>query len=135
MSVDPAFLYVEDDASSSEVMEMLLAYRLGYSKVTIFEDSTDFLNKLNRLTTSPSVFFLDIHIKPYDGFEMLKMIRNHERYAQATVIAVTASVMNEEIETLRAADFDGVISKPIDPDLFPDLVAAILDGKKVWQIS
>jgi CheY-like chemotaxis protein len=135
MSAKPVFVYIEDDDSSREVMRMLLTYRLGYSTVTIFEDTSDFLNKLDKLSPRPTVFFLDIHVKPYSGFEILKMLRKHEHYAKTTVVAVTASVMNEEVEALQSAGFDSVIAKPIDPDAFPDLVKAILNGEKVWQIS
>jgi two-component system sensor histidine kinase TorS len=50
------------------------------------------------------------------------------------IVALTASVMNEEVEQLKDAGFNGVIPKPIDMDGFPDLIEAILDGKDVWRV-
>jgi CheY-like chemotaxis protein len=135
MGGEPVFLYVEDDAMSREVMEMLMVYRLNYSKITIFEDTSDFLNKLERMSEKPTIFLLDIHVKPYSGFEILQVLRTHEQFSKTKIVAVTASVMNEEVEALQSSGFDGVISKPIDPDTFGEVVQAILNGHKVWQLS
>src|SRR5215216_4781826 len=94
---EPVFLYVEDDATSREVMEMLLVYSLGYSRYTILPDSTGFMSKLQALDKKPDVIFLDIHMQPHDGFELLNMLRGHHEYETTKVIALTASVMNEEV--------------------------------------
>jgi CheY-like chemotaxis protein len=50
------------------------------------------------------------------------------------VVALTASVMNEEVEQLRAAGFHSCLAKPIDIDTFPDVLNRILDGESVWRI-
>jgi len=44
------------------------------------------------------------------------------------VVALTASVMNEEIQQRRTAGFDGCLAKPIDVDEFPHSLARILEG-------
>jgi len=41
--------------------------------------------------------------------------------------------MNEEVELLRTAGFDGVIGKPINHATFPDLLMRILKGEKIWN--
>lgn len=134
-SSDPVILYVEDDETSREIMEMLLTYRMGYSAITIFKDTTAFMDRLGQLKPKPTLFFLDIHVRPTGGFEILKQLRADEQYAGAVVVAVTASVMNEEVDALQTAGFDGVIAKPIDPDAFPGQVTALLEGGKVWHIT
>jgi CheY-like chemotaxis protein len=132
---EPVFLYVEDDQTSREVMEMLLTYSLGYSNYTILPDSMGFMSTLESLDPKPDVIFVDIHMKPYDGFELLHMLRDHHQYHHTTVIALTASVMNEEVQQLETAGFDGAIAKPINQDVFPQLVRRILEGEHVWYIS
>jgi CheY-like chemotaxis protein len=107
---------------------------MGCSQLTIFEDSANFMARVEGLDVKPDVFFLDIHVRPHDGFAMLKMLREHPDYRDAKVIALTASVMNEEVEELRLAGFDGGIAKPIDQNVFPDLVALILKGERVWHV-
>lgn len=135
MSNQPTFLYVEDDETSRDVMEMTLLYRMGYENLVIFDDSTDFISRVEALPHPPDVIFLDIHMEPHSGFEMLKMLREHPTYGSLKVVALTASVMNEEVEALEAAGFDSTIAKPIDPDLFPNLVERILEGKRVWYVA
>lgn len=131
---EPIFLYVEDDLDSRDIMRLLLL-EMGYCQITIFEDSADFLTKLAALIPKPTVIFLDIHMKPANGFEILELLRNHSEYKDTRIVALTASVMNEEIELLKTARFNGVIAKPIDPGNFQDLLKTILKGEEVWKIS
>jgi CheY-like chemotaxis protein len=131
---DPVFLYFEDDALSREVMRVCLTRGMGYHDVRIFEDSVDFENRLNSIDSKPDVVFLDIHIEPVDGFEMLKKIRQNENCQSTKVIALTASVMNEEVTLLKEAGFDGVIAKPLDYDTFPNVLHRILKGEQVWHV-
>ena len=130
----PAVLYVEDDANSRDVMRMMLKMSMRLQVVTFFENSQDFLARLLALTPRPDIIFLDIHVKPITGFDMLKIIREQPTFAQVPVVALTASVMNEEIHRLRGAGFDGCISKPIDIEQFPEHVRRILNGETIWRI-
>jgi CheY-like chemotaxis protein len=132
---DPVILYFEDDALSREVMKACLTRGMGYHNVWIFEDSIDFEGRLNSVGSKPDVIFLDIHIEPIDGFAMLRRIRQSETYQSTKVIALTASVMNEEVKMLRDAGFDGVIAKPLDYDTFPNTLDRILKGEQVWHIK
>lgn len=134
MTHQPSILYVEDESRSRKVMQMLLKGRMGLSHVTIFEDSTDFLAQAEALSPIPDIIFLDIHVTPYDGFEMLKMFRDSADFQKSRIIALTASVMNEEVQQLQSAGFDGCLGKPIDMDTFPDTLANIMDGETVWNI-
>lgn len=131
----PCFLYVEDNPTSREVMEVLITMSMGYTQLTILEDSTEFIQKAEKLEPRPTVIFLDIHVKPYDGFQMLEMLREHPDLKDIVIIAVTASVMSEEVHMLKKAGFDGGIAKPINPITFPDLIQRILNHEKVWYIS
>jgi CheY-like chemotaxis protein len=101
---------------------------------TIFEDSTDFLERLQTIQPPPDVILLDIHVKPYTGFEMLNMVRQLPAFQETPVIALTASVMNEEIQHLRDSGFQGVIAKPVDIDTFPQLLNRVLSGEIIWRI-
>lgn len=134
MNEKPVVLYVEDDISSRKVMEMLLKGRMGLSDVTFFEDSEDFAARVTALDPRPDVVFLDIHVKPHNGFEMLKMLRELTAFDHIPVVALTASVMNEEVQLLRTAGFNGCLAKPIDMDTLSDSIHRILNGEIVWRI-
>jgi two-component system cell cycle response regulator DivK len=135
MVAKPSFVYVEDDPLSRQVMELLLARGLGYSNLIVFEDSRDFMARLEALPTQPDAIFLDIHVRPHDGFALLDMIRGCPDYARVVVVAVTASVMNEEVAMLKDAGFDGAIGKPIDQVFFPEFVRGVLHGENIWHVA
>lgn len=134
MDNEPVILYVEDEPFSRKVMNVLLK-RLNLQHVTMFEDSEDFVGRLNTLNPPPSVIFLDIHVTPHDGFEMLEMVRDLEQFKATPVIALTASVMNEEVQKLENAGFDGCLAKPVNSDIFPDMLQQIMNGEHIWQIT
>jgi CheY-like chemotaxis protein len=129
------FLYVEDDPLSREALKVVLQRVMKLEHVYIFEDSTDFLNRVRALPNIPNVVLLDIHVDPYSGFEMLDMLRSDANYQATTIIALTASVMNEEVELLKNSGFDGAIGKPINVASFPDLMKRIVVGETVWHIT
>lgn len=134
MSNQPVILYVEDDALSREVMQLLLVEAMQLTHVTIFEDSQDFLSRLTSLSPQPDIVLLDIHMKPHDGFEMLKMIRSVDTFQSVPVIALTASVMNEEVRQLKVSGFSGAIAKPIDQETFEDVLYRMINGEQIWRI-
>ena len=135
MTFQPTVLYVEDDANSRQVMKMMLTMGMKLTTVTFFDDSVDFVDRLLALSPRPDIVFLDIHVKPITGFEMLTIIREQPSFAGVPVVALTASVMNEEIHKLKRSGFDGCIAKPIDIDTFPEHMQRILNGETVWRIA
>lgn len=131
---EPRFLYVEDDGMSREIFEVLIKDVMGYSHLMMFEDSSNFLERLNALPTRPNIFFLDVQIDPHDGYEILKMLRDDSSYHDAIIVAMTANVMSYDIEHLRHAGFDGLIGKPIVRRVFPQLVERLLSGESIWYV-
>jgi CheY-like chemotaxis protein len=134
MHNDPVILYVEDDLQSRRVMNLLLVADMGLSNVTIFENSEDFMARVLALDLKPDLIFLDIHVRPCSGFEMLAMLRSDEAFHDVPVVALTASVMNEEVINLRTAGFNGVVAKPIKIEAFPGIMERVLNGDEVWQV-
>jgi CheY-like chemotaxis protein len=65
---------------------------------------------------------------------MLQMIRDDSVYFKTKVVALTASVMNEEVERLRKSGFDGAIGKPITLSTFPVVIERIMNGESIWQV-
>lgn len=127
-------LYVEDDAASRNVLRMIQRISPELMTALILEDSEDFERQLLALAPQPNLILLDIHVKPFSGFEMLEIIRRHKAFDLVPVVALTASVMNEEVELLKQAGFQGVLGKPLNMDEFPELVERIMSGEKVWYV-
>lgn len=131
----PSFLYVDDDPFSREIMRLLLHNMLGYNHLAIFDANTNFMQRVRALPLIPDVAFLDIQMKPHSGYEMLAFLRADPAYAHTRAIAMTASVMATDVEAFRRAGFDGLIGKPIQRHIFPDLLQQILAGKSVWFVT
>lgn len=131
----PAVLYVEDDSNSRIVMDMILTSYMKLQNVSIWENSANFEQNLAHLHFRPDIILLDIHMTPLNGFEMLRILRRYPEYQALPIVALTASVMNDEIKQLREAGFNGVISKPIDIKTFPDAVQQILRRQEVWRVT
>ena len=132
---DHVFLYVEDEELSREVMRLVLQDAMQVDHLHILENSVDFTNRIEKLDPAPDIFLLDIHVKPLDGFEMLNVLRAHPRFKNVKIIAVTASVMSEEVNRIRQVGFDGAIAKPVRVTSFPDVMARILTGKLTWHLG
>ncbi len=127
------YLYVDDDRLSREVMKLLMDNFIGVKQLTIFEDSEDFISRIKANSPYPDFIFLDIHIEPNNGYQLLRMIRNEPELRGIKVIAVTASIMKDEMKKLKTKGFDGAIAKPLDSATFPDLISRLEEGKEIWQ--
>ena len=135
MNKQPVVLYVEDDPQSRRILYMVLQKRMALQNVTILENSQNFRAVVSALDPRPDVIFLDIHMQPHNGFEMLEILRQLEWPRYIPTIALTASVMSEEIQQLRTAGFNGCLAKPIDLQTFPETFNRILAGETIWRIT
>lgn len=134
-SKKPVLVYVEDDENSILVMKMVVERVMGLQTLHVLQSSADFVQQVTGLGVVPDIFLLDIQMKPYDGFELLSMLRSDPQFTDSKVIALTASVTNEEVSLLKSGGFDGAIAKPLNIDVFPGLVARIVNGESVWFIT
>jgi len=131
----PVLVYVEDDENSILVMKMVVERVMGLPALHVLQSRADFVQQVKNLGTVPDVFLLDIHMKPYDGLELLSMLRGDPQFKESKVIAITASVTNEEVSHLKRGGFDGAIAKPLNIEAFPGLIQRVLDGEGVWYIA
>lgn len=131
----PVLVYVEDDEASILVMKMVVERVMGLPTLHVLESRADFVQQVKELGVVPDVFLLDIQMKPYGGAELLSMLRGDPQFEESKVIALTASVTNEEVSLLKRGGFDGAIAKPLNIDVFPDLIARIINGEHVWYIT
>ena len=70
----------------------------------------------------PDVVVLDSQMAPYDGWWAIAAIRSHPRLDPVPVLLVTAAASDHARYEVNEAGFDGIVTKPFDPD---ELVAAV----------
>jgi CheY-like chemotaxis protein len=135
MGEQPAFLYVEDNPAGHYVMRLLLVNVLGYSDVTLLDDTEDFIETLEMYDKTFDIILLDLNMKPLDGYAACCLLREHDRFRQASIVAITATVSPDDRTRTQAAGFDGIIYKPINPNQFSQHIQCLLDGKTLWQLQ
>jgi two-component system cell cycle response regulator DivK len=77
----------------------------------------------------PDLILMDIHLPGINGIEALKVLRADAATSKIPVIAVTASVMQQDRKLITDAGFDGYVGKPINLKEFLDAVRDILARK------
>ena len=75
----------------------------------------------------PDLVLMDIQLPGMNGIDALKVLRADADTARIPVIAVTASVMQQDRNLITEAGFDGYIGKPINLKEFIDTVRAMLE--------
>jgi two-component system cell cycle response regulator DivK len=75
----------------------------------------------------PALILMDIQLPGMSGIEALRRLRADAETQGIAVMAVTASAMTQDRQTILAAGFDGYLSKPISLKEFVAAVRALLD--------
>ena len=118
-----ALLIVDDEPDNRDLVAVYFRF-LG-ATVQTAEDGQAGLEQLE--TFRPTLILLDLSMPKMDGWEMLSVLRKDPLLRQITTIALTAHAMPADKERVRAAGFNGYITKPISlPRLQHDLQKALL---------
>ena len=74
------------------------------------------------ITHMPDLILIDIALPELSGIEVLKLIRKEQAIRHTPVIAVSASAMKGDHERFIAQGFNDYLSKPIDRELFENMI-------------
>ena len=104
-------LIVEDDEKSRRLLTDVLSFH-GY-EVAAAENGEEGLRHAQ--ACKPDLALLDIQLPGISGFELLMGLRKAQgSEARYPVVAVTASVMEQDRRKILAAGFDAFVSKPVN---------------------
>lgn len=78
----------------------------------------------------PDAILMDIQLPGLSGLDALKVLRGEPATATIPVIAITASVMDQDRANIIAAGFDDYIPKPISLKQFIETVRTVVEGKR-----
>ena len=119
-------LIVEDNEKNLKLVRDVLQVK-GFS--TIEAGSAEDGIKL-AAEGKPDLILMDIQLPGMNGIDALKVLRANPATAAIPVVAVTASVMQQDRTLIMEAGFDGYIGKPINIREFLDAVRTALEGRK-----
>ncbi len=123
MTPEP-ILIVDDNAQNLKLARVILAGE-GYEVKTAV-DAEDALSILESFT--PRLILMDLQLPRMDGLELTRRIKADPSRREIIIIALTAYAMKGDEEKALAAGCDGYMSKPIDTDALPRMVARHLAG-------
>jgi len=75
----------------------------------------------------PDLVLMDIHLPGMNGIDALRVLRGDPATAAIPVIAVTASVMQDDRRMIMEAGFNAYVGKPINLREFLEAVRAALE--------
>jgi len=129
---DATVVVVEDNFQNFVLITRLLAY-LGVKECEWKASGWQVLEFAESLS-QVDLILMDIFLPEADGYEALDTLRNHPRFEETLIVAVTADASVENMRRAEEAGFDGFIGKPLDPDRFPNQIHRILQGESVWEV-
>src|SRR5438552_7423178 len=121
MTSEP-ILIVDDNAQNLKLAKVILVAE-GYDVRTAI-DAEDALTILESFT--PRLILMDLQLPRMDGLELTRRLKADPACREIVIIALTAYAMKGDDEKAFAAGCDGYISKPIDIDALPRVVAQYL---------
>lgn len=117
-------LIVEDNSDNMTTVKAVIGDKF---KTIEAVNGVDAVEKAQKFI--PDFILMDIALPKLDGIQAFKQIRNDPRLAHIPVIALTASAMLSDRETILAHGFEAYIPKPIDEKQFFDILNKVIYGK------
>ncbi|HVO43491.1 MAG TPA: response regulator, partial [Aggregatilineales bacterium] len=113
---------IDDDTASIGVVGVIFEFAgIGYRSATDGQQGLALLRE-----RKPNLVLLDLQMADFDGYQVLKTIREDAALADLVVIALTAHAKPEDRESVLRAGFDGYLTKPIAALTFLDEIPTCL---------
>jgi len=119
-------LIIEDNEKNLKLVRDVLRVK-GYETIeaTNAEDGVRLA-----IERAPDLVLMDIQLPGMNGVQARGVLRANPATSAIPVIAVTASVMQQDRNQITDAGFDGYVGKPINLKEFLDSVRATLERKR-----
>jgi two-component system, cell cycle response regulator len=126
-----AILVVEDNPVYLKLLRILLTGE-GYD-VRTATDGEEALASLR--TFHPRLILMDIQLPGMSGLELTQLIKSDAATREILIVALTAYAMKGYEEKALLAGCDGYLTKPLDIEPLPKIVATYLAKGKVQPIK
>ncbi len=132
VTLEEAVIVIVEDDDNSYLASVDLLKMSGARSIypcTSGSSTMELVQKLPKV----DLFLVDIYMPGETGYDLIKRIRSHPELQASKVVALTASVMYDDIRRVREAGFDSFIGKPVRPARFAEQVRKILAGEALWE--
>ncbi len=107
VTFDPSTILVVDDIEDNRQL-LQESFSNTNLKVIMAENGLEAVNLMKKKEVS--IILMDIRMPVMDGYQAAKEIKC---FSDVPIVALTASVMNDEFELKKSNDFDGYLRKPV----------------------
>jgi signal transduction histidine kinase/DNA-binding response OmpR family regulator len=116
----PARILLAEDLKANQILVTAILKRAGY-QVDVAETGEAAVEAVQR--QNYDLVLMDVQMPAMDGLEATRLIRALAgTVANIPIVALTASVLEQDVEACRAAGMDDFVAKPVDRDA---LLAAV----------
>jgi two-component system, cell cycle response regulator DivK len=119
-------ILIVDDSPVNLKLAKVLLLKEGY-QVQTAADAEEAMKSLE--ASKPRLILMDIQLPGMDGLELTRRLKASPETKDIRVVALTAYAMKGDDDKAMAAGCDGYITKPIDTQALPGLIAEILNKK------
>ena len=116
-------LIIEDNEKNMKLVRDVLQVK-GYETLEAGTAEDGIRLALER---NPDLVLMDIQLPGMNGIDALAVLRGNPATVRIPVVAVTASVMQQDRKQITEAGFDGYVGKPINLREFLDAVRLMLE--------
>jgi signal transduction histidine kinase/CheY-like chemotaxis protein/HAMP domain-containing protein len=120
----PTVLIVEDNVDNMTTVKAIIGDKFNILEATDGKEAVALSIK-----HIPHLILMDISLPGIDGIQAFKQIRQNGKSEHIPIVALTASAMTSDRETILAHGFDAYIAKPIDVNDFFNTIDKVLYGK------
>jgi two-component system cell cycle response regulator DivK len=134
MGPEEAYVLVIEDNANNLMVTTDFLRMIGVKYINARASGWQAL-KLAENLSRVDLILLDLQLPYEDGYTVLGRIRSNPKLRDTRVVAVTANVFPQEEVRARKAGFNGFIGKPLDMEVFPRQIQALLAGQEIWMMG
>jgi PAS domain S-box-containing protein len=121
----PKVLYIEDKIFNIELMRSIIE---NWKNAQFMAAQTVEEGLRLARAVRPDVIMTDIHLPDGKGFNVLERLRADPLMAHIPIVALTADAMRNNIDNMRRAGFDFIVTKPFEIPELMEILRACLEA-------
>lgn len=120
---EPATMMVVDDVPDNRT---LVKAAFAGTAVTVIEAAHG-QDAIDQLQSTPvDLLLMDLRMPVMNGYEAVREIRRSQAFGRLPIVALTASVMGDDLDNIEKFGFDGYIQKPVEKQQLLRILADFL---------
>lgn len=113
-------LIVEDEDDNLVLVVHVLKFVLGQQDVLVARDGLEAIRMA--YDSHPDIILMDLTLPKFDGWKAIHSLRSDQKFQDTLIFALTAHAMTGDREKAIEVGCNGYISKPLDIDVFCNLM-------------